>query len=153
MPVSGKWPYWISNLTAVNSSRYCFGAPYVCNELAGNTVSAGAFAHPAFLKEHHFQNLKSTSFPLLRFAILLTCRVEPLFLSCADADHTFDTASRRRAIDILQEDKKPYQVQLFSGVEHGFALRGNMDNPYERQLGRLFKAQARKSANLSNRLC
>jgi dienelactone hydrolase len=40
---------------------YCFGAPFVCNELAGTTVSAGAFAHPAFLEEHHFSNLKSKS--------------------------------------------------------------------------------------------
>lgn len=38
---------------------YCFGAPYVCNELAKNTVTAGAFAHPAFLKEHHFEDIKS----------------------------------------------------------------------------------------------
>lgn len=43
--------------------RYCFGAPYVCNELAGDTVTAGAFAHPAFLKEHHFFNLKSELTP------------------------------------------------------------------------------------------
>jgi len=47
-------------------------------------------------------------------------------------DHTFDSQSRRRAVDILQEIKVPYQVQLFYGVEHGFALRGNMDNIYER---------------------
>ena len=39
---------------------YCFGAPYVCNELAKNTVVAGAFAHPAFLKEHHFEQIQST---------------------------------------------------------------------------------------------
>ncbi|KUJ08229.1 alpha/beta-hydrolase [Mollisia scopiformis] len=96
---------------------YCFGAPYVCNELASGTVTAGAFAHPAFLKEHHFFNLKN-----------------PLLLSCAEVDHTFDTKSRRRAIDILQEIKVPYQLQLFSGVEHGFALRGNMENPYERHV-------------------
>ena len=38
---------------------YCFGAPYVCDELAGELVTAGAFAHPAFLREHHFANLKS----------------------------------------------------------------------------------------------
>lgn len=37
---------------------YCFGAPYVCDELAKDTVTVGAFAHPAFLKEHHFENLK-----------------------------------------------------------------------------------------------
>ena len=38
---------------------YCFGAPYVCNELAKDTVTAGAFAHPAFLKESHFHKVQS----------------------------------------------------------------------------------------------
>lgn len=33
---------------------------------------------------------------------------------------------------MMIEQKKQYQVQLFQGVEHGFALRGNMENPYER---------------------
>jgi hypothetical protein len=33
---------------------------------------------------------------------------------------------------MMIEDKKTFQVQLFSGVEHGFSLRGNMDVPYER---------------------
>ncbi|KAK4150001.1 hypothetical protein C8A00DRAFT_46497 [Chaetomidium leptoderma] len=93
---------------------YCFGAPYVCNELAKETVAVGAFAHPAFLKEHHFRNIN-----------------RPLFLSCAEIDHTFDVASRRRALDILQQGNKVYHYQLFSGVEHGFALRGNPDDPYQ----------------------
>ncbi|RWA10350.1 hypothetical protein EKO27_g4751 [Xylaria grammica] len=95
---------------------YCFGAPYVCSELARGAVSAGAFAHPAFLKEDHFRNIK-----------------KPLFLSCSEVDHTFDVSSRRRALDILQEEKKVYHHQLFSGVEHGFALRGDPDDPYQRK--------------------
>ena len=59
---------------------------------------------------------------------------EPLFLSCSEVDHTFDGPSRRRALDILQAEKATYHYQLFSGVEHGFALRGNPDDPYQRQL-------------------
>ncbi|KAF9886282.1 hypothetical protein FE257_011895 [Aspergillus nanangensis] len=94
---------------------YCFGAPYVCDTLAEGAVDVGAFAHPAFLKERHFTNIQ-----------------RPLFLSCAEIDHTFDTNARRQALDILQSGKKDYQLQLFSGVEHGFALRGDMENPYER---------------------
>lgn len=58
---------------------------------------------------------------------------EPLFLSCTDVDFTFEAHSRRRAVDILQTEKKPYELQLFSGVDHGFALRGDMGNPYERK--------------------
>jgi len=40
---------------------YCFGAPYVCKSLADGTAIAGAFAHPAFLKESHFQKVTSES--------------------------------------------------------------------------------------------
>jgi len=32
----------------------------------------------------------------------------------------------------MQAEKKHFQVQLFQGVAHGFALRGNPDNAYER---------------------
>jgi hypothetical protein len=38
----------------------------VCDQLSDKGIcSAGAFAHPAFLKEHHFENLKS-EFPSKR---------------------------------------------------------------------------------------
>ncbi|KAH7018053.1 dienelactone hydrolase [Microdochium trichocladiopsis] len=94
---------------------YCFGAPYVCDELARGICSVGAFGHPAFLKEEHFRKI-----------------TKPLFLSCAEIDHTFSAEARRRAIDILQEEKKVYHHQLFSGVEHGFALRGDPKDPYQR---------------------
>ncbi|KAL4966417.1 Alpha/Beta hydrolase protein [Aspergillus stella-maris] len=94
---------------------YCFGAPYVCDLLATDAVNAGAFAHPAFLQERHFANLK-----------------KPLFLSCSETDHTFPTEARRRAIDIMSANRSKYQLQLFSGVERGFALRGNMEDAYER---------------------
>lgn len=96
---------------------YCFGAPYVCNSLADGTCQVGGFAHPAFLKDHHFRNLKA-----------------PLHLSCAEIDHTFGTESRNKAVDMMIEDGKEYGLQLFHGVEHGFALRANLDNPYERKL-------------------
>ncbi|KAF2172045.1 hypothetical protein M409DRAFT_63541 [Zasmidium cellare ATCC 36951] len=121
-------PKWISAVKeqfGTTSTRYacvgyCFGAPYVCKSLAsvdGNepVCSVGAFAHPAFLKEHHFRQLE-----------------RPLFLSCSEIDHTFDTASRRLALEIMRQDGKKYHLQLFSGVQHGFALRGDLEKPYER---------------------
>ncbi|KAB8263541.1 hypothetical protein BDV32DRAFT_161729 [Aspergillus pseudonomiae] len=94
---------------------YCFGAPYVCDELAKDTVSAGAFAHPAFLKDSHFEKI-----------------TKPLMMSCSEVDHTFPREARQVALDILESGKKTYQLQLFSSVSHGFALRGNMKDPYER---------------------
>ena len=32
----------------------------------------------------------------------------------------------------MQVENKMFQTQLFKGVEHGFALRGNQNDPYER---------------------
>ncbi|KAF2754407.1 alpha/beta-hydrolase [Pseudovirgaria hyperparasitica] len=95
---------------------YCFGAPFVCNELSDAGIcDAGAFAHPAFLKESHFR-----------------CLRKPLFLSCSQIDHTFGTEDRNRAVGMLTEDGREFQVQLFAKVKHGFALRANLENPYER---------------------
>ncbi|KAF2429128.1 alpha/beta-hydrolase [Tothia fuscella] len=94
---------------------YCFGGPFVCNALGNGAVSVGAFGHPAFLEEHHFANLKG-----------------PLFLSCSETDFTFGPENRRKAEEVMTRDKKTYQFQLFSGVNHGFALRCNLDDPYEK---------------------
>jgi len=94
---------------------YCFGAPFVMNECAGDTVVAGANAHPAFLHESHLQNSR-----------------KPVFFSCAEVDHTFPAESRHIAEKILADNKQIYQFQLFSGVAHGFALRGNPDVEIEK---------------------
>ena len=71
----------------------------------------------------------------LGLARLLACvliRAEPLLLSCAENDHAFDAGSRRKALDILQREKKSYHMQLFHGVAHGFAVRGDPTDPYQR---------------------
>ena len=81
-------------------------------------------------------------FPTLRLniAILLQflffCRVQ---VSCVsplaqrhrlthtpvEIDPTFPLDKRRRAEDILVQKKAIYHFQVFSGVSHGFAVRGN----------------------------
>lgn len=47
-----------SGATKYACTGYCFGAPFVCNLLAGDNISAGAFAHPTALKEEHFLGLR-----------------------------------------------------------------------------------------------
>jgi len=46
-------------------------------------------------------------------------------LSFSETDPTFPTASRRRAEDILVEINATYYIEVFSSVEHGFAVRGD----------------------------
>ena len=36
-------------------------------------------------------------------------------------------------MDVMLKEKKTFHLQIFSGVAHGFALRGDPDIPYERK--------------------
>lgn len=116
-----KWTASIASTYGSESTKYCcvgycFGAPYVLNSLGpGSFISAGAFAHPGALTDEQFQKLEN-----------------PLLLSCAENDHAFPAEKRRKAQDILQAGGKRYQFQLFQGVSHGFAVRCNLDDPYEK---------------------
>ncbi|KIJ24036.1 hypothetical protein M422DRAFT_275274 [Sphaerobolus stellatus SS14] len=94
---------------------YCFGASFVMDIRATDKVKAGAFAHPSFLDENHFRKLK-----------------RPLLLACAEEDHTFSPESRHQSEELLKANQATYFYQLFSGVKHGFALRGNMEVEHER---------------------
>ncbi|KAL6303980.1 Alpha/Beta hydrolase protein [Sparassis latifolia] len=93
------------------AAGYCFGAPFVLDCVAYDWISA-AFAHPVFLDEEHFRRAR-----------------KPLLLSCSEDDYAFPSEKRRRAVDILVENKTTYHVQVFSGVAHGFAMWGNLREP------------------------
>jgi hypothetical protein len=50
-----------------------------------------------------------------------------------ESDFTFPLEFRRRAEDLLVEVKATYHIQVFSGVEHGFATRGDPNVEHSRQ--------------------
>jgi len=54
-------------------------------------------------------------------------------MSIPETDHTFPLALRRRAEDILVENKAVYHIQVFSRVSHGFAVRGDVNDPCVRE--------------------
>ena len=116
-----KWTKVIAEKYGNESTKYacvgyCFGATYVLDSLASSGfIAAGAFAHPGSLTEDQFKNLS-----------------KPLLLSCAENDHAFPPEKRNKAQSLLEEGGKKYQFQLFQGVSHGFAVRCNLDDPYER---------------------
>jgi len=109
---------------------YCFGAPIVIHYCSTDEVSAGAIVHPAFLEDDVlFENIK-----------------QPLLACLAEQDPHF-RPSRRHALEAaltkLATPKAPHgdssdfsgegglewHVQIFGGVRHGWALRGDMSIP------------------------
>ncbi|KAJ6613744.1 Alpha/Beta hydrolase protein [Mycena sp. CBHHK59/15] len=114
--ITPKWLEEVRKMHGADSKYcavgYCFGAPFVMDLGATDDIVAAAFAHPAGLNDDQFRKLK-----------------QPLLLSCAETDFTFPLELRRRAEDILVETKAKYEIQVFSSVQHGFAVRGDPDIP------------------------
>ncbi|KAH6901012.1 Alpha/Beta hydrolase protein [Coprinopsis sp. MPI-PUGE-AT-0042] len=116
------WPRWVEAVRKIygddatyTAAGYCFGASPIMELAATDKIVAAAFAHPALVTEDHFRNVK-----------------KPLLMSCAEDDFTFSTESRRRGVDILTETKAVYYIQVFGGVTHGFATKGDISVPHIR---------------------
>ena len=46
----------------------------------------------------------------------------------AETDQVFPPEKRHKSEEILKEVGQPYQVNLFSGVTHGFAVRCDLED-------------------------
>lgn len=92
---------------------YCFGAKYVIQQLTKSTkVTTGAIAHPSFVSIDEVSEIS-----------------KPLLISAAENDHIFTDELRKQTEEKLKEIKARYQIDLFSGVSHGYAARGDPKDP------------------------
>lgn len=93
---------------------YCFGAKYLAHYLTKDSFlqfNVGAFAHPSFVSEEELRAIN-----------------KPLIISAAETDSIFTKDLRHTSEEILQEIGIHYQIDLFQGVEHGFTVRGDLNN-------------------------
>ncbi len=66
-------------------------------------------AHPSFVDDDELRGFKG-----------------PLSIAAAETDTIFPNDKRHRSEEILKEVGQPYQINLYSGVVHGFAVRGDI---------------------------
>jgi dienelactone hydrolase len=50
-------------------------------------------------------------------------------VALTETDQIFPRELRHESEDILVKTGQPYQINLFSGVVHGFAVRGDLSKP------------------------
>ncbi|KAK9321812.1 dienelactone hydrolase [Lipomyces orientalis] len=98
-------------VTKFFSVGYCFGAKYVVRLLDEGKLTAGYIAHPSFVTEDELRAIKA-----------------PLSIAAAETDPIFPDEKRHQSEVILKEIKATYNIVLYSSVEHGFAVRGDMSN-------------------------
>ncbi|KAL3464546.1 esterase/lipase [Aspergillus heterothallicus] len=98
------------NFKTIGAIGYCFGAKYVVRHLRPDIgkIDVGFIAHPSWVAEEELRAIKG-----------------PLAISAAETDVIFPDEKRHESEVILKEAGLPYQITLFSGVSHGFAVRGD----------------------------
>ncbi|SPJ73933.1 related to hydrolase related to dienelactone hydrolase [Fusarium torulosum] len=97
-------------ITKIGAVGYCFGAKYVIRNYKEG-INVGYIAHPSFVEEDELRAISG-----------------PLSIAAAQTDSIFPAKLRHRSEEILIETGKPFQINLFSGVQHGFAVRGDPNN-------------------------
>lgn len=78
-------------------------------------IKVGYLAHPSFVTEEELAAIQG-----------------PLAISAAETDAIFPSDKRHKSEEILKDTGHPYQINLFSGVDHGFAVRGRQEEKVER---------------------
>lgn len=104
--------------TDIGAVGYCFGAKYVVrfmSEEKGQHIKVGYVAHPSFVEEAELEAIKG-----------------PMSIAAAETDTIFPVEKRHKSEEILAKIKVPYQINLFSGVSHGFSVRGDPKIPQEK---------------------
>lgn len=92
---------------------YCFGAKYIVQHATkGGFFDVIAIAHPSFVSEEEFSNV-----------------AVPVIISAAQTDTIFTPELRLKSEEILNKNGIQYQIDLYSGTEHGFTVRGDRSNP------------------------
>ncbi|KAF2730875.1 esterase/lipase [Polyplosphaeria fusca] len=94
---------------------YCFGGKYVCRHLKAGKLDAGFTAHPSFVDADELEGIQG-----------------PLSIAAAETDEIFPASKRHESEAILEKKDVPWQINLFSDVFHGFAVRSDLSKPREK---------------------
>lgn len=98
--------------TDIGAVGYCFGAKSVVrfmSEAKGRAIKVGYSAHPTNVAEDELAAIKG-----------------PFSISAAETDPIFPVENRHKSEAVLKETGQAYQINLFSGVSHGFAVRADL---------------------------
>ncbi|TFB02617.1 Protein AIM2, partial [Trichoderma ghanense] len=92
-------------INKIGAVGYCFGAKYVVRHYKDG-IEVGYVAHPTMVDEDE-----------------LAAITGPLSIAAAQTDTIFPAEKRHKSEEILIKTGQPFQINLYSHVVHGFAVR------------------------------
>lgn len=102
-----------NNVQFVAAVGYCYGAALVVDLLGHALIDVGAVAHPSLVTSEALERIQ-----------------RPLIISAAETDSIFPPELRAKTEQILTTIKATYYLELFSGVSHGYAVRGDPNDKW-----------------------
>ena len=100
---------------------YCFGAKYVARFMgavgreSNATIDVGVMNHPSWVEVSELKEMHG-----------------PVAINAAQTDSIFTVEKRHEAEKVLSawgdEKKLAYQINLYAGVSHGYAARGDVSD-------------------------
>ncbi|KAK0101679.1 hypothetical protein ONS95_006836 [Cadophora gregata] len=98
----------------IGCAGYCFGAKYLVRHYTDG-IDVGYVAHPSFMGEDELAALGG-----------------PLAIAAAEVDPIFPDERRYKTEEILKTTKQPWQIFFYSGTEHGFAVRCDLNDKVQK---------------------
>ncbi|KAI1814254.1 dienelactone hydrolase [Poronia punctata] len=102
-----EWLKSEKGVKKIGAVGYCLGAKYLARHYPD--IEVGFMAHPSYVDEEELRGFKG-----------------PISIAAAETDHIFPAEKRHETEAILKDTGRPYQINLFSGVNHGFAVRSDI---------------------------
>lgn len=119
----------------VGAVGYCFGGKYVCRYLKAGKLNAGFVAHPTMVTVKELEGVEGPLSIAAASELSRTVYSPTLLVMLTNGqviDPVFTTANRHESEAILARVDVPFQINLFSDVEHGFAVRCDLAEPRQR---------------------
>ncbi|KAK7029520.1 hypothetical protein VNI00_014553 [Paramarasmius palmivorus] len=99
------------------ATGYCFGGRYIFDLASENIIKVAATSHPSFLQvPADFEKYVKTS-------------QAPLLINSCTEDEYFPPEAQAKADEVFKDFEYGYERIHFDGCEHGFAVRGDMNDP------------------------
>ncbi|KAJ5923373.1 hypothetical protein N7454_008618 [Penicillium verhagenii] len=123
----------------IGGAGYCFGGKYVCRYLRPGLLDVGFIAHPTMLEGDELSAIEAPLSIAAAGEIVFSFRYFSNIISWSATlvlmrflivrDFVFVTTKRHECEVILDKLEVPHQINLFSEVEHGFAVRSDLSKP------------------------
>ncbi|KAG2063789.1 alpha/beta-hydrolase [Suillus decipiens] len=106
-------------VTKFGATGYCFGGRYTFDLAFENIIQCSVVSHPSLLKIP--DDLEA----------YLTKSQAPLLINSCEVDDKFPASAQAKADEILGDGKfaPGYKREYFPGCTHGFAVRGDLNDP------------------------